>query len=378
MKDRFRMRALLAAIVDDPYRKLIALALAFGLWFFINSQIRDTVERTVSLTWAGSTTAGDVQLNQLLVVLPTDRVIGRRFMDGDREIHSARVILRGPRYRLESLDARGGEPLDLQITGFTALEWANRRDVEFTAADIRPDIRLQGLDLQLEPKRIRLEVERVDVWELALTTDDVEIDFPDEETQRRVRLDTAEFQPDTARILGPANAINSIRGPGRKPLLARLLRRAGSSERQVSATLELAVGRDLGLKLAEPTKVTFQLLPVLETFTFELPLMVDDLSLPPAQRGLYRADEPTRMVRIRVGGQLRLHLLAMGPSDRQAWAAANLRLLVVIERPAAGEVLPAELTRAANLLVLETAQMTVDHTERLLDETVAVTLRQKP
>ena len=377
MKDRFRMRALLAAIVADPYRKLIALALAFGLWFFINSQIRGTVDRTVSLTWAGSTSAGDVQLNQLLVVLPTDRVIGRRFMDGDREIQSATVILRGPRYRIESLDARGGEPLELQITGFTGLDWTNRRDVEFTAADIRPDIRLQGLDIQLEPKRIRLEVERVDVWELPLTTDDVEIDFPDEETQRRVRLDTAEFQPDSARILGPANAINSIRGPGRKPLLARL-RRVGSSERQVSATLELAVGRELGLKLAEPTKVTFQLLPVLETFTFELPLMVDDLSLPPAQRGIYRADEPTRLVRIRVGGQLRLHMMAMGPDDRQAWAAANLRLLVVVPRPAAGETMPVELTREARLLVLETAQMTVDPIERLLDEAVAVTLRQKP
>ncbi|MBX3461850.1 MAG: hypothetical protein KF830_01655 [Planctomycetes bacterium] len=372
-------RVLLAALVADPWRKLMALGMAFGLWFFINGQIRGTVTRTVSLTCVGSLRTQDENFgDRLAVVLPTDRVVGRRFMVGDREIQSVRVILRGSRFKIDALQNQR-EQLDLQISGFAGLDWSTRRDVEFTAADIRRDTRvLQGVDIGLEPSRIRLEVERIDEWELRLGLDDVEVDVGDEDVLRRLRLDTAEFQPPIARILGPASAIARVRQPGPKPLRARV-RRIGSEQRQVSAVLELVAARELDLRLAEVPTVTFQVLPVLQTFQFELPLVVDDLALPPEMRGVYRADARSLLVRIRAGGQLRARLLTLdGRARQQEWAAANLRLLVVVPRPEPGAPYGQELVLEARLLVLETAQLTVDPTERLLDEAVSVTLRRLP
>lgn len=372
--DRLRVRWLVGALAADPYRKLIAIVLAVGLWIFINGQIRGETSRTVSLTSDGAMRSAEGNaLNRLLVVLPTDRVIGLRFMNGDTEIETAKVVLRGPRFTIEALK---DEQLDLQIAGFTGLDWSTRRDIEFTAADIRRDIRaLQNVEIELDPPRIRLEVERIDEWPLILSLDVVEVDLGDDELGRRLRMDTAEFQPPTARILGPASAIARYRQPGPKPLQARI-RRVGT-ERQVSAALELSAGKELGLRLAEVPTVTFQVLPVTSAFTFELPLVVDDLALEPELRGLYQPDQKTRRVRMSAGGQLRLLLGNMtSEARRQEWAAANLRLLVVVPRLEAGSEYKPEIVLEARLLLLETSQLTVDRTERLLDEAVSVTLRR--
>jgi hypothetical protein len=374
--DRLRLRASWAALTSDPYRKLSAIVLAVGLWFFINGQIRNAVPRTVSLTWVGSVrTAADNFGDRLAVVLPSDRVIGRRFMNGDTEIQTAIATLRGPRFKIDGLS---NIQLDLQIAGFTGLDWTSRRDIEFTAADIRPDILLQGVEIELEPPRIRLEVERLEEYSLRLSLDVVEVDVGDDELAKRLRLDTAEFQPPTARILGPASAIRKFREPGPKFLQTHVLR--VGLDRQVSAAVELSVGKEQGLRLAEVPTVTFQVLPITQVFTFELPLVIDDLALEPALRGQYRADQPSRRVRIKVGGQL-LFLLANLPSDaqRQEWAASNLRLLVVVPRLEGGGEYRSEIVQEARLLLLETSQlMTVDRTERLLDEAVSVTLRRQP
>ncbi|MBL9079765.1 MAG: hypothetical protein JNL08_19845 [Planctomycetes bacterium] len=375
---RIRVRAMLAAIVADPYRKLIALGLAFGLWFLINLQIRSSIDRTLTLTWGASSSEGvDGQVNRLKVVLPTERVIGRRFLVGDAEVQNLRVRVSGSSFKV---DALGDDPIDLQITSFTGLDWASRREVEFTAADIRPDVRaLQGLNIEfLDHARVRLEVERVENQTLRLGIDEnVAVEVADAETRRRLRFDTAEFQPPEAVVLGPAGAIARLRQPGDKPLVARV-RPVGNSERQVAATVELALGKELGLQLDERPTVTFQLLPVLETFQFELPLLVDDKSLPAAQRGTYKPERDTLLVRVRVGGQLRTQLLAFEDHPRrQQWAAENLRLLVVLPKPEPGAAPKAELQQEARLMVLETAQLTVDHTERLLDEGVSVTLRRQ-
>ncbi|MBL8730170.1 MAG: hypothetical protein JNM25_17235 [Planctomycetes bacterium] len=374
--DRFRVRAFWAALVSDPYRKLIAILLAIGLWFFINGQITGSVSRTVSLTWVGSVRTGEENFgDRLAVVLPTDRVIGRRFMNGDAEIQTVTVRLSGPRFKI---DALANIQLDLQIAGFTGLDWSSRRDIEFTAADIRPDIRaLQEVQIELDPPRIRLEVERLDAYQVRLSLDVVEVDVGDEELGKRLRLDTAEFQPATVTILGPASAIQKFRQPGPKFLQAHVLR--VGLDRQVSAGVELSAGKELGLRLAEVPTVTFQVLPVTQVFTLELPLVVDDLALEPGLRGQYRPDESSRRVRIRAGGQLLL-LLANLPSDarRQEWAASNLRLLVVVPRLEAGSEYRSEIVLEARLLLLETSQLNVDRTERLLDEAVSVTLRRQP
>jgi hypothetical protein len=52
--EKRRSRGLLAAIVDDPLRKLIAIGLAVLLWFFIDSRITSEHVRTLPLVTVGA------------------------------------------------------------------------------------------------------------------------------------------------------------------------------------------------------------------------------------------------------------------------------------------------------------------------------------
>jgi hypothetical protein len=373
----WRLRGGLATLVADPYRKLAAIVLAFLLWFFINDQIQDEVERTVSLDWGGSVLTGGESLNRLAVELPTDRVVGRRFMDGETQIFTATIVLRGPRFRIEDL-RRADETLNLRIASFTGLDWESRRDVEFTAADIRRDIStLAGLEeIEMKPSRIRLEVERIADWDFVLSTDVVEI--IDNQLGKRLRRETAEFSPRKARILGPASAIAQFRQPALKVLQAQL-DSVASERRQVTVPLELtAAAREQGLRFAETPSVTFQVQPVTEDFQVRLPFVVDDLALAPEMRGLYQPEEPFQVVRISAGGQLRAQLMTFSNKQaQQEWASANLRLHVYIPQLEPGASYGPEIVREARLVLLGSLQATVDRAECLLAEPVSVTLRRQ-
>lgn len=374
--EKRRTRGLFAALVSDPYRKLVAIGLAIGLWFLINSQIQGSVEMTATLNWAGAGAPSEPwKGNRLVVLLPTDRVVGLRFMDGDKPQDHVKVLLSGPRYRIDALSS---DNLDLQITSFTGLDWSTRRDVEFTASDIRRD--LQGVTIELEPSRIRLEVERLDKWPIKLGFDYVELVEPqDSQFGERLRRDLAEFSPPEATILGTASAIQKIRGPGLKPLRARVT--GASSSRQVSARIELAAPKELDLRLAEIPSVTIPVLPDTTPFDVELPLVIDDLALPPEQRGIYEPEVRTKLVRILAGGDLRSKLVALGEGGetarRQNWAKNNLRLLVHVPAPEPGLSYGPEFVREARLLLLGPLQATVDRTECFLEEPVSVTLRKR-
>lgn len=372
--EKRRPRGFFSALVSDPYRKLAAIGLGTLLWFVVNAQIVGSTSRVVPLVTVGSVRTGDVALgSRLAVVLPTDRVVGQRFMDGDRPIEQITVVLSGPRYRVEALRDTN---LDLQVVTFAGLDLATRKDVEFTAADIRRD--LQGITIELQPARVRLELERIDSWEVKLSLDNVELQGAD--FGNRLRRDTAEFTPETATILGTAAALQQIRQPGPKPLRARLPANPGTS-RLVTAGIELAAPKELGLKLAENSSVTMQMLPETSVFDLELPLIVDDMALPPEQRGLYVPEKKSQFVRICAGGDLRSKLVSLGEgadkTQQKVWAAAYLRLLVHVPAPESGPAAVSEIVREARLLLLGPLQATVDRSECFLEEPVSVTLRKR-
>jgi len=371
--EKSRVKSVFAAIVADPYRKLVAIVLATGLWFVVNNQIVGTLPpRSVPLVPVDSARPGDRALgNRLAVALPMDRVVGKRFLDGDTPIEDVTIALSGPRFRIDALE---NETLDLQVTAFATLDFGTRKDVEFTAADIRHG--LQGVTLEMRPARVRLEVEKIDSMSMKLSLENVELQLSDDGS--RLRRDTAEFTPDTVTILGSAAALAQMRVPGPKPLRARLPKTTGTS-RQVTAGVEIAAPKELNLSLAEPASVVIQLRPETTVFEFELPLVVDDLALPANQRGLFQPERTTQFVRIVAGGDLRSTLTSLGENGdkarQQAWASANLRLLVQI--PALEPTVGSEIVREARLLLLGSLQSTVDRSECNLEEPVSVTLKKR-
>ena len=206
--EKRRQRGIFGAIVADPYRKLAALVLASGLWFFINAQITNKLQRhDISLVAVGSQRVRAEGGNRLAVVLPTDLVVLNRFMDADRPIDHVDVVLSGPRRRLEQFKDAA---LDLEITRFLTLEdWDTRTSIEFTAADISLDRTMDDLHIELIPARIRVEVSKIDKHPLPLSLE--MIDLQADPLDARLRRDTASFQPETAWILGRASAIEKFR-----------------------------------------------------------------------------------------------------------------------------------------------------------------------
>jgi hypothetical protein len=376
--DNRRRTGVFTAIVADPWRKGLAIALAVLLWFFIDSRIMRTVPRTLQLVTVGERQVGGVGLNQVAVALNTDQVVGKRFLDGEQQIDKVQVKLTGPRYKVSAFE-KG--LLDLRVTSFLGVDWEGRGNVvEFTAADLRRDqFGFENIDIEFVPSRIVLEVERIAERTVPLTLDRVDIDGS--LLANRLRRDTAEFAPTEAVVLGPAISIDRFtRRPG-KPFRAVVQGTTAGAEKQVTLPLEIVDGQELGLRFKTQPLLTMQVLPQTTKFELELPIVVDDLALPPELRGTYQPVAKTRTVRIAAGGALRAQLINVSEGGDKArlaeWAAANLRLWVHIPKPE-GVGYPPELDRTARLLPVGKLSETVDRNECLLDEAVVVNLRRQP
>lgn len=370
-----RPRGWFAALLSDPYRKLAAVALAIGLWFFLDSQITRDLERVLRLEATGAGLPATTTGSRLAVQLPTDRVVGVRFRADQQPVEAVQLRLRGPRYRI---DALVDETIDLQVTRFLgAIDWANRKQVEFTIADVqRTSKLLQGVQMTLEPVRLILEVEKIDDRALQLGLDLVDLQV-DEDLEPRLRLDTAVFSPEVARLLGPASSLAQFPAKGKKPLRARL--RARSNDRVITTSLELDAPKELGLRLAEIPSLTIQVRPVTKVFELALPVHVDDLALPPELRNLYKPVQPIIRARIRAGGLLQAKLVAMNDDAARAqFALEYLRLGVFVPPPEAGVPHGPEMVRDARLLLRGPLHPQVERSECELDQPVSVTLRRQP
>lgn len=372
--DRRRRSGVVAALVADPWRKLLAVGLAVLLWLFVDSRIERTTTRLLPLVIDDLQTDGGAPRDRLAVVLPGDRVVGLRFLDGDRPIDQVRIRLRGPRYRVEAIE---NERLDLRVSVFQDRDWSSSAVVEFTVADVRRDLRaLEDLRLELDPPRVKLEVERIDRQEYPLSLDIV--DLVEGSLADRLRRETAEFVPDTAVVLGSAIGIDRLRRAS-KPFRGTL--RSSSNNRQATAELELVDGERLGVRFAAQPLLTMQLLPQTSVFQLDVPILVDDIALPPEQRGQWQPEQRSMLVRVRAGGDLRSRLVSYSESvDKQQltdWVSENLRLYVHIQRPVSGAVFGPELSLKAWLQLVGPMRATVERTECLLAEVVIVKLRQK-
>lgn len=376
--DQRRRGGLLGAVLDDPVRKLTAIGLAVLLWLFIEGRITRTIERPLQLRVVGEQSVAGEGRERLAVALPTDRVVGKQFFDGQAVIETVRVIISGPRFRVAALE---NELLNLQITSFLGLDWSNRASVEFTVADLPRDQRvLEGLSLRLEPSRIRLEVDRIEQQSVQLTLK--QVDLRGGPLLDRIKPDTAQFSPPTAIVLGRANGIEEFKRRTDKRFRASVDGVPGaSSGRQITVTLELVDQEELGLRFAAAPLLTMEVLPQTTVFDLDVPVVVDDFALPADQVGLYQPEQRSRTVRVRAGGDLRSRIVSLRENVDSAqladWVHENLRLHVHVLRPLSGSILGPELSIKARLVLLGPLHLTVDRNECLLDEVVVVKLRRK-
>jgi hypothetical protein len=230
----------------------------------------------------------------------------------------------------------------------------------------------------MEPPRVRLEVERRDRWTVDLNRDLVQVDAGPLET--RLLYETASFTPRSAVILGPAFGMDRFAQKwktGTKLFRAKL---QIDSERLATGRLEIIDEKVLDIYFEQQPSVTIQLRPLASTFMLEVPVLVDDLSLPPEERGRYVPEQLAKPVLVSVSGPLRADLTMLGgeesPQKLQEWARDNLRLVAYVPRAETAEVVLEELSRPA-YLVLTGPRPRRDTSECMLVDPVLVRLRRE-
>lgn len=376
--EKRKPRSLLGMLAADPYRKLAAVALAVGLWFYLNSQITKTVPYQMQLATIGTQETGSAPFNRrIAVMLPTDRVVAKQFYDGDKKIEYVTAKFSGQTFRIDALE---NEPLDLRISNFVGMDWSKpTSSIELSAADVQRNLRsLQDVEITFDPPRIRLEVERIDPRPERLQLGDVEILGLDPAIEQRLRKDTAKFSPEVVNIVGSASNLAKFPATGSSPFRARFSA-VGNARGEISTLLELNAPPELGLSLQPKPSLTIQLMPVTQFFNLELPVIVDDLSLAPSQRG-YQPENPTETVRVRAGGTLMAQLVSLQSSEEtlREWVKNYLRLEVWIEPPTGGASYLPEIQREPRLRLRGQLQATADPGDYALDPVVLIRLHRKP
>lgn len=369
-------------VISDPWRKLFAIGLAVLLWLAMDRRITSThtVTMRLDVIGIGQQLPQMSPVDELFVNIPTDTVTPTGFVDlsTGEPIPEVKLTFRGPKTSIENLY---GDSLKLSVK-LPQVEWDKVDTAGFTAADIQPSHRalVDGkIALVMDPPRVSIQVVRVKVTTLQLGADQIELLFNgDERLRARLREDTFEFTPKTVELFGPARAHEELAArKGERPLRAQLA--APSSARQIPAQITLQPQfEELGLRMRERCSLTVQLRPEMQGYTFELPVLVDDMSLPPELRNQYRPDTATKTVRIKAGGALLSKLVGFEPGPRAEWARDNLRLLVWIPPREDDTSYPDKIPARARLYLVDSVRDTDNATDYGLEELVTVDLIRQP
>ncbi len=377
-----RGKDVLRSLAEDPWRKLMAAALALGLWFMLDQQITEShdVEMRLGVIGIGEQLPQQIGLDELLVNVPTDKVAPAGFVNLNTFEDTPKVSLtfKGPKTSIESLK---GDTLKLSVK-LPNVEWDKVDSADFTVADIQLTHRaLQDgkVLVSMNPPRARIKIVRVKTTTLQLTPDLVELAFGgDERLRARLRDDTFDFMPKTVELFGPARAHEELAArKSERPLRAQVT--APASARQLTAPVVLQPAfAELGLRLRERCQVTVQLRPEMQTYSFALPVLVDDLSLPAGLRGQYRPEAAAKTVRIKAGGALLSKLVGFEEGPRAGWARDNLRLVVWIQPREDDSLYPQKLTAVARLYQVGATRDADSAADYGLDELVTVELQREP
>ena len=373
MSPERRRRGVWAMIIDDPYRKMVAIGLAVLLWFFIESRIMDSETFTLPLNTGDQMRVQNVgrDSTEFVVFLPSG-IEEDEFLDGETVVTTVQVKMSGPRYRIDALK---NDPLRLKVMTTLGRQWNRDSDVEvveLTAADIERDIRRDDITIELIPPRIRLKVKINDT--VTGPVDLSMIEFVTSGDESRMRIDSAQILPSEITLVGPSKHVHRMinGGDGQKPFRAEF--KFSSHEKVATARLTVVDGVKLGVFPEKPIpQVTVPLAALRVTYTLKLPLGIEDKRLDKSTR--YEADEKVVPVEVSFSGGLGRVMQQMDDDGRQEWASKFLRLEVYLDEPSNGVPLGPELQPTPYILL--DGRKSYPRTEYRLEESLVVTVRAK-
>jgi hypothetical protein len=388
--DNRRRRSLLAAIVADPYRKLLAIVLAISLWYFLDSQVTKTDTFSLDLQCIDFSDRGILEKNyesKLLVRIPKTKVFPREWVNPANNQVITRVSLRvrGPKYQIENLNRSAHV---FTAGPFEGVDWSQVKSYNLTAADLQRDRSLQDVAFELDPPRIQVTFEQVETQSVTLKLDLVDYNASSVDRADLDRAkDSARFNPPTVSLTGPRSMLDEVHKSGK---LFKCMLVPSEDGRTLAGPLVLNTEYEDKLRLEDKDAVTLTFRVQLKSkrYTFEIPLSVDDRSLPTDLQGLYQVkrtgpgngDEGkrpiTRSVDVMVSGDVESQLAAQETVEARAnWAARYFRLLVWIPY-SESNTYPPTLTERAVLELRGDQFQQVDHANYRLVNVEAVDLEK--
>ena len=351
-------------LFSDPYRKLLALALALGLWFYLDEQVSDKLELTLVIKAVPAESAAEVPRGTLPLPLPLGMFSVEDFRHADTDEAQTTVTLyfEGPKASIAELKrdhhfSVRPRDIDLDVTS-----------IEFGVDDI--DERKPYIEMltRMEPARIKVNLEALREIEVIPNPEDAIMWPPDlyAALGARMRLEQATMRPPVATLEGPQSIINQVRNP-------RFDFELTSQEKFLLTGKLKLITNEPRIKLIQRPVVSIPLEPERRTFTIELPVLVDDGKLPPEARATWDW-EPVSMTAtatIEAYGDIVSRYL-MNAVSREDLASNYLRLIVTLEPDDRdNDEVAREATLSAHKLV------DIDPDEYKLKEAIAVTVRRR-
>jgi hypothetical protein len=330
------------SLFADPWRKLLALGLAVLLWLFLNSRIvrQDSLDfglQAVDVAAGPGEREDDARLTLAVRISLRDYTVRGFYSRIDsKSIEKVQLHFEGPRYLIDRLT--------LQSSRFEARpspDSFTERSCEFDVRNVHAsNSELQGLLVRMEPRVIKVELERNQRAEVPLRVEHVDVLAPDPAVDadfgKRLGSASVEFHPLTVTLFGP---IDSLQAVVKEPKLFEvdLSGEGRTNETALMKPLKL-LGRhhDLGIRVEDPQPyVTYHLPPQFRTFTMSVPVQPWVIPTPGGGRDDYVLEPQLASIQLRAAKLLENELsVKEDAKSLDAWASENLLLLVRI-RPSA-------------------------------------------
>ncbi len=336
-------------VFDDPWRKLLSIALALALWYYLDLQVTESSIKdiTIEVVFDGQ---AQQKGGHIYVSLPSIEYSLESIQSGDsqevlKDNNKLSLTLKGKKHLITQ--ANNDRIFTVQKNDTDVFtDKGGESFVTFRKEDLRHHRQpgLQKLLHEMDPQEVRIVLKKNASANLTLTADNVDLSGLDENTRNRI-LNTR-FEPETLVLRGPAD---KLKGIGPKTRLFHTTFKAEGTSRSVTRRLELAKRFDEWLKLEAPPNATFTMELSWAKHTFlKVPVILDTSRVSKEDGDQYEVSEKFVTVKIRATGDLMTELIGWRDTPvPPEWTRNHARFTLLLkESDLASE---AELTRTPSL-----------------------------